>query len=365
MEDLSRKSKASFEELCLKQDETMRNPTQQNMRAESEAYKRSHNLKTSVSWLNDMVKGIRKLRLNQNRTSSLTWGQLVASSSQLGGVFWSKPVWPVPSGYQAVPTAHVGRWSRVQPGPNQGLAKGYRSWFSMEKLPRSSWAVKGPVGSMCKLAGFLKTLEYWPGDKFWDLVSGWLILCLEMLETSVLGLGQDLGLITALGGAMTTSTYVSRIVFDLIPSRFKVRKMFSAYVTCMDVFTQRAKDVVGQGLYHGRRSLRGLIQNQYGVSCGTIACSDVTEGTKRRSHVKASAGRSSEGMEKTDSTGGGGARQFTGPVMEDEVVKLTQHARAIRDVEDEELRRFFFGMSPWQFDRRRALLPCCCTGCSV
>ncbi|WZZ45289.1 hypothetical protein YC2023_041548 [Brassica napus] len=58
-----------------------------------------------------------------------------------------------------------------------------------------------------------------------------------------------------------------------------------------------------------------------------------------------------EGMEKTDSTGGGGARQFTGPVMKvttldrgfansttDEVVKLTQHARAITDVEDEELR---------------------------
>ena len=66
---------------------------------------------------------------------------------------------------------------------------------------------------MCKLAGFLKTLEYWQRDKFWDLVSGCLILCLEMLETSVLGLGQDLGLITALGGAMTTSTstYVSRI----------------------------------------------------------------------------------------------------------------------------------------------------------
>ncbi|KAF3563282.1 hypothetical protein DY000_02015594 [Brassica cretica] len=86
---------------------------------------------------------------------------------------------------------------------------------------------------VCKLAGFLKTLEYWPRDKFWDLVSGCLILCLEMLETSVLGLGQDLGLITALGGVMTTSTYVSRIVFDLIPSRFKVRDMFSAYVTCM------------------------------------------------------------------------------------------------------------------------------------
>nr|VDD24248.1 unnamed protein product [Brassica oleracea] len=58
-----------------------------------------------------------------------------------------------------------------------------------------------------------------------------LILCLEMLETSVLGLGQNLGLITALGGVMTTSTYVSRIVFDLIPSRLKVRDMFSTYMT--------------------------------------------------------------------------------------------------------------------------------------
>ncbi|CAN7103943.1 hypothetical protein HID58_017599 [Brassica napus] len=147
--------------------------------------------------------------------------------------------------------------------------------------------------------------------------------------------------------------------------------------------------------------------------------------------VRASAGRSSEGMEKTNSSGGG-ARQFAGPVMEvttldrgfansttvdfpvwdkigavvrltygigiygamavagrvicsvtgidssggfdpsldallaglgyatppimallfildDEVVKLSPHARAIRDVEDEELRGFFFGMSPWQF----------------
>ncbi|KAF3528247.1 hypothetical protein DY000_02039662 [Brassica cretica] len=34
-------------------------------------------------------------------------------------------------------------------------------------------------------------------------------------------------------GCMTTLTYVSCIVFDLIPSRFKVRDMFSAYVTCM------------------------------------------------------------------------------------------------------------------------------------
>ncbi|EPS64215.1 hypothetical protein M569_10564, partial [Genlisea aurea] len=36
-------------------------------------------------------------------------------------------------------------------------------------------------------------------------------------------------------------------------------------------------------------------------------------------------------------------------ILDDEVVKLSPHARAIRDVEDEELRSFFVGMSPWQF----------------
>uniref|UniRef100_K3Y9Y7 Uncharacterized protein n=1 Tax=Setaria italica TaxID=4555 RepID=K3Y9Y7_SETIT len=36
-------------------------------------------------------------------------------------------------------------------------------------------------------------------------------------------------------------------------------------------------------------------------------------------------------------------------ILDDEVVKYSPHARAIRDVEDEELRSFFFGMSPWQF----------------
>uniref|UniRef100_A0A0D3D6M0 Uncharacterized protein n=1 Tax=Brassica oleracea var. oleracea TaxID=109376 RepID=A0A0D3D6M0_BRAOL len=50
-----------------------------------------------------------------------------------------------------------------------------------------------------------------------------------------------------------------------------------------------------------------------------------------------------------------GWRKETAPEEEeqdsspDEVVKLSPHARAIRDVEDEELRSFFFGMSPWQF----------------
>ncbi|KAI3940481.1 hypothetical protein MKW98_024888 [Papaver atlanticum] len=36
-------------------------------------------------------------------------------------------------------------------------------------------------------------------------------------------------------------------------------------------------------------------------------------------------------------------------ILDDEVVKLSPPARAIRDVEDEELRSFFYGMSPWQF----------------
>ncbi|OIW10885.1 hypothetical protein TanjilG_27831 [Lupinus angustifolius] len=36
-------------------------------------------------------------------------------------------------------------------------------------------------------------------------------------------------------------------------------------------------------------------------------------------------------------------------ILDDEVVKLSPHARAIRDVEDEELWNFFYGMSPWQY----------------
>ncbi|XP_073125002.1 uncharacterized protein [Henckelia pumila] len=36
-------------------------------------------------------------------------------------------------------------------------------------------------------------------------------------------------------------------------------------------------------------------------------------------------------------------------ILDDEVVKLSPYARAIRDVEDEELRSFFYGMSAWQF----------------
>ncbi|KAI9089072.1 hypothetical protein K1719_029351 [Acacia pycnantha] len=36
-------------------------------------------------------------------------------------------------------------------------------------------------------------------------------------------------------------------------------------------------------------------------------------------------------------------------ILDDDVVKLSPHAQAIRDVEDEELWNFFYGMSPWQF----------------
>ncbi|KAF3583342.1 hypothetical protein F2Q69_00027260 [Brassica cretica] len=75
----------------------------------------------------------------------------------------------------------------------------------------------------CKLGGFLKKLEYWQRDKFWDLVSRFLILCLKMLETSALGLGQDLGLLLVLEGAMTNSTYISCFSFIQILYRFKVR----------------------------------------------------------------------------------------------------------------------------------------------
>ncbi|WZY78368.1 hypothetical protein YC2023_024752 [Brassica napus] len=49
-----------------------------------------------------------------------------------------------------------------------------------------------------------------------------------------------------------------------------------------DVFTQIAKDVVGQGLDHGRQRPRGLLHNQYGVSGGMTAFSDVTEGKERQ-----------------------------------------------------------------------------------
>ncbi|KAF2614933.1 hypothetical protein F2Q70_00013350 [Brassica cretica] len=64
----------------------------------------------------------------------VSWGQLGASSSQLGGVFRSGPVWQGPSGYRAVPAALVGRWGHV-------LGQRPGGWFSMEET------AKGAVGA--------------------------------------------------------------------------------------------------------------------------------------------------------------------------------------------------------------------------
>ncbi|KAF3536798.1 hypothetical protein F2Q69_00022803 [Brassica cretica] len=73
------------------------------------------------------------------------WGQLVASSSQLGGVFQSGPVWSGPSGYWTVLAARVGRWGRVQPRLNQDLGKHLGVDFRWRKLAREQLGGYGPV----------------------------------------------------------------------------------------------------------------------------------------------------------------------------------------------------------------------------
>ncbi|KAF3600285.1 hypothetical protein F2Q69_00034476 [Brassica cretica] len=52
--------------------------------------------------------------------------------------------------------------------------------------------------------------------------------------------GQDLGLLLVLEGAMTNSTYVSRFSFILIPYRFKVRD--SAIILVPDVRKSSLRD---------------------------------------------------------------------------------------------------------------------------
>ncbi|KAF2545706.1 hypothetical protein F2Q70_00021523 [Brassica cretica] len=88
--------------------------------------------------------------------------------------------------------------------------------------------------------GFLRTLNISIEACF--RISYLLISYLEMLKISVLGLEQDLGLLLALRGAMTNSTYVSRYSFDLIRYRFKVRDRFSAYMTCLVGIEHLSKD---------------------------------------------------------------------------------------------------------------------------
>ncbi|KAG5411506.1 hypothetical protein IGI04_007825 [Brassica rapa subsp. trilocularis] len=60
-----------------------------------------------------------------------------------------------------------------------------------------------------------------------------LISCLEMFETRALGLGKDLGLLSVKVCAVTSrlSFFLLRFLPD--SHRFKVRDMFSAYMTCM------------------------------------------------------------------------------------------------------------------------------------
>uniref|UniRef100_M4CCT6 Uncharacterized protein n=1 Tax=Brassica campestris TaxID=3711 RepID=M4CCT6_BRACM len=78
-----------------------------------------------------------------------------ASSSQIGGVFRSGPVWPEPSGYQDVPAARVGQWGPCAPGSNQGLGKSLGDGFNGGNCRGSIWAVMGRFlgwfwAKMCK-----------------------------------------------------------------------------------------------------------------------------------------------------------------------------------------------------------------------
>ncbi|KAF2539632.1 hypothetical protein F2Q68_00021591 [Brassica cretica] len=88
--------------------------------------------------------------------------------------------------------------------------------------------------------GFMRTLNISIEACF--RITYLLISYLEMLKTCMMGLGKDLGLLLALRGAMTNSTYVSRYSFDLIPYQFKVCDRFSAYMTCLVGIEQLSKD---------------------------------------------------------------------------------------------------------------------------
>ncbi|CAN7105807.1 unnamed protein product [Brassica rapa subsp. narinosa] len=81
-----------------------------------------------------------------------------------------------------------------------------------------------------------------PSAAFWILLRpiwpylylpGLAISCLAMFETRALGLGQDLGLLSVKVCAVTSrlSFFLLRFLPDSL--RFKVRDMFSAYMTCM------------------------------------------------------------------------------------------------------------------------------------
>ncbi|KAF3581530.1 hypothetical protein DY000_02032665 [Brassica cretica] len=87
--------------------------------------------------------------------------------------------------------------------------------------------------------------------------------------------------------ASATSRDVEDSLFFRMPrftlEMFADLKMFRD--VARDVFTQIAKDVVGRGLDHGRRSQRGLLHNQRGVSDGMTVFSDMTKGNETQNPV--------------------------------------------------------------------------------
>ncbi|KAF2578441.1 hypothetical protein F2Q68_00004258 [Brassica cretica] len=93
--------------------------------------------------------------------------------------------------------------------------------FAVSVFDPNSWL---PAHENVRKFCFSEHHEHWnTSEETYFGISYLLMSCLEMLETSVLGLGQHLGLLMVLGGAMTNSAYVSLYSFNLIPYRFKVR----------------------------------------------------------------------------------------------------------------------------------------------
>ncbi|KAF2581624.1 hypothetical protein F2Q68_00004857 [Brassica cretica] len=141
-------------------------------------------------------------------------------------------------GFESPPHCGFYEWVfslRFYASNSDGVEGSFYELSSHIFLPRGmlySWSVFEDFPQSLNFAEFLRTLNMSIEACF--RISYLLISYLEMLKTSVLGLGQDLGLLLVLGGAMTNSTYVSRCSFDLIPYRFKVRDKFSAYMTCLE-----------------------------------------------------------------------------------------------------------------------------------
>ncbi|KAF3586221.1 hypothetical protein F2Q69_00030775 [Brassica cretica] len=119
-----------------------------------DALVRSSDLRTSVSWLNDKVKGIRKLRLNQD--------ELGTAEGQLNSARWSVMVrasvvgsWAVMGSGQLGVAFSINRESLVQKMARKSLGKTLPKSYQKERNKES----KGPAvreenrGCWCGLAG--------------------------------------------------------------------------------------------------------------------------------------------------------------------------------------------------------------------